>query len=261
MNARPVFHLISFLLMMVAFAMAICWLVSFAEGDPWDAQRGLAHSTALVCIASLVMWLFTRGDIDLTRRDGIGIVTFGWLLTVAFGAIPFHLTGVIESPIGALFESVSGFTTTGASVLADVESVPRGILFWRAMTHFLGGMGILVLCVAILPFLGAGGMQIFRAEVSGPSKDRLTPRITSTAKLLWGVYIVLNALDAVLLKLGGMSWFDAWCHAFATIATGGFSTMNASIGAYDSLYLEIVTIVFMLLGASNIVLVFKALRG
>ncbi|MFH1183690.1 MAG: TrkH family potassium uptake protein [Chloroflexota bacterium] len=261
MNARPVFHLISFLLMMIAFAMAVCWLVSFIEGDLWDAQRGLAQSSAMICIAGLVLWLFTRGTIDLTRRDGIGIVTFGWLLTVACGALPFMLTGVIQNPVGALFESVSGFTTTGSSVLTVVESVPRGILFWRAMTQFPGGMGILVLCVAILPFLGAGGMQIFRAEMSGPSKDRLTPRITSTAKLLWGVYIILNAGLIVLLKLGGMSWFDACCHAFATVATGGFSTMNTSIGSYHSLYIEMVTVVFMLLGGTNAVLLFRLLRG
>jgi trk system potassium uptake protein TrkH len=261
MNNRAVFHLVAFLLLFIALAMAVSWVVSALTGDPIAAQKGMALSAAIVCICSLVMWVCTRGPVELSRRDGIGIVTFGWLLTVLAGAIPFVMCNTLTSPVDAVFESVSGFTTTGSSIFTNVEILPKGILFWRAMTHFLGGMGILVLCVAILPFLGVGGMQIYRAEVAGPTKDRLTPRITQTAKLLWGVYILLNAAEAVLLKLGGMGWFDSVCHAFATIATGGFSTKNASIGAYGSVYIECVVIAFMILGATNIVLVYRALRG
>jgi trk system potassium uptake protein len=146
-------------------------------------------------------------------------------------------------------------------VIAVLEPVSKGILFYRALTHYLGGMGVLVLCVAILPFLGVGGMQLYRAEVAGPSKDRLTPRIANTAKLLWGVYTLLCLVETFLLKLGGMTWFDALCHSFATLATGGFSTRTASVAAYNSVYIEVVIIVFMFLGATNFALHYSALRG
>ncbi len=191
----------------------------------------------------------------------MGIATFGWTTVVLFGALPFIFSGTIRDVTAAIFESVSGFTTTGASVLSDLESIPKGILLWRATTHFLGGMGILVLCVAILPLIGVGGMQLYRAEVAGPSKDRLTPRIASTAKLLWGVYMLLNLLATLMLRLGGMTWFDAICHSFAAVATGGFSTRSASIAAYNSSYIEVVMIVFMFLGATNFALHYAALRG
>lgn len=230
-------------------------------GDSLQAQMGLAQSAGISMAIGLAMWFSTRGPVDLTRRDGVGIVTFGWLITVLLGALPFLLCGVIRDPIGALFESVSGFTTTGSSVIADVEAAPRGILMWRAVTHFLGGMGILVLCVAVIPFLGVGGMQIYRAEMAGPSKDRLTPRIASTAKLLWGVYVLLNLAVIVLLHTFGMDVFDAVCHGFATIATGGFSTRNISIEAYHSVAIESVIIVFMFLSGMNFALHLRFLRG
>jgi trk system potassium uptake protein TrkH len=261
MNPRAVFKLISFLLMVIGLAMAVSWGVSLYFHDPLPARQGLAFSSILTLLAGVTIRVITHGPIDLSWRDGIGIGTLGWVFVVAFGALPFIWSGVIRDPVAALFETVSGFTTTGASVLAVLEPLPKGILFWRAMTHFLGGMGILVLCVAILPFLGVGGMQLYKAEVAGPSKDRLTPRIANTAKLLWGVYVLLCALATVLLKYGGMSWFDAICHSFATIATGGFSTRTASIAAYNSVYIEIVITVFMFLGATNFALHYGALRG
>ena len=261
MNLRAVFKLISFLLMVVGLAMAVSWGVSLYFHDPLPARRGLAFSAILTLSVGVIVRIVTHGPVELSWRDGIGIGTLGWFFAVAFGAIPFIWSGVIRDPVAALFETVSGFTTTGASVIAILEPVPKGILFWRAMTHFLGGMGILVLCVAILPFLGIGGMQLFKAEVAGPSKDRLTPRITNTAKVLWGVYVLLCVLGTVLLWYGGMSWFDAICHSTAAIATGGFSTRTASIAAYNSLYIEIVTILLMFLGAVNFALHYGALRG
>lgn len=261
MNLRAVFKLVSFVLMVVGLAMAISWGVSLYFHDPLSARRGLAFSAILTLLVGVVVRIITHGPIELTWRDGIGIGTLGWFVAVVFGAIPFIWSGVIRDPVAALFETVSGFTTTGASVIAVIETVPKGILFWRAMTHFLGGMGILVLCVAILPFLGVGGMQLYKAEVAGPSKDRLTPRITNTAKLLWFVYVLLFVLATSLLKFGGMSWFDAICHAAATVATGGFSTRTASIAAYNNVYIEIVITVFMFFGATNFALHYGALRG
>jgi len=261
MNGRAVFHLITYLLLMIGASMAVCWGVSLYFQDPAPAPFALGLAAAITLLVAAIGHLFTRGPVELSWRDGIGIGTLGWIAAAVFGSLPYIFSGVIRDPVSALFETVSGFTTTGASVLAVLEPLPKGILLWRATTHFLGGMGILVLCVAILPILGGGGMQLYRAEVAGPSKDRLTPRITSTAKLLWGVYVLLCALEIVLLRLGGMPWFDAVCHSFATIATGGFSTRTVSIAAYNSLYIEVVIIVFMLIGAINFALHYRALRG
>ncbi len=261
MNIRAVSHLISYLLGLITLAMGISLVVSFAAGAPTSAKYGLAGGCAISLAAAILIWLLTRGPIELSRRDGFGVATFGWLSAAVFGALPYIISGTISHPIPAVFETMSGFTTTGASVLTDLESLPRGILFWRAMTHFLGGMGVLVLCAAILPFLKVGGMQVYRAEVPGPSKDRLTPRIANTAKLLWGAYLLFCAAETVLLRFGGMSWFDAWCHTCATMATGGFSTRTASVGAYDSLYLETIIICFMFIAGTNFVLHLKLLKG
>ncbi|MBP7829246.1 MAG: TrkH family potassium uptake protein [Kiritimatiellae bacterium] len=261
MNGRAVFHLITYLLLMIGASMAACWGVSLYFDDPAPAPSALGLGAAITLVVAVVGHLVTRGPVDLSWRDGIGVGTLGWIAAMAFGALPYLFSGVIREPVSALFETISGFSTTGASVLATLEPLPKGILLWRATTHFLGGMGILVLCVAILPILGGGGMQLFRAEVAGPSKDRLTPRIASTAKLLWGVYVLITVVEIVLLRLGGMPWFDSVCHSFATLATGGFSTRTASIAAYNSLYIEIVIIVFMLIGAANYALHYRALRG
>jgi len=261
MNSRAVFHVVSFMLVVLGVAMALCWGISIAYEDPVSAQRGLGLSSLISVITGSVLWILTRKETVLSRRDGFGIVTFGWLAAALVGALPYIISGVIPHPVSAVFETMSGFTTTGASVLADLEAIPKGILFWRAMTHFFGGMGVLVLCVAILPYLGVGGMQIYRAEMPGPSKDRLTPRIASTAKLLWGVYILFCVVEAVLLRFGGMDWFDAFCHSFATMATGGFSTRTASVGAFDSTYIDVVIIVFMFLAGVNFALHYRALRG
>jgi len=261
MNLRIVLHLISYMLMVIASGMAASWGVSLYYDDPHLAQLSLGYSGLITLVAAFALKVLTRGTTELTRRDGFGIVTLGWLFASAFGALPFILSGVIAHPVSAFFETMSGFTTTGASVIDIIEPVPRGILFWRATTHFFGGMGVLVLCIAILPFLGVGGMQLFRAEMPGPSKDRLTPRIANTAKLLWGVYVILTVLETLLLRLGGMSWFDAVCHAFATMATGGFSTRTASVASYNSPYIEAVILVFMFLAGVNFALHYRALRG
>ena len=249
------------MLMVLGLAIAFCAWIAWFCGDPVHTQVGLLESAGIVVVAGALLFAGTRGPVDLSRRDGFGIVALGWIMAASFGALPYLLTGVIVNPVAAVFETMSGFTTTGASVLSDLEAIPCGVMFWRAMTHFFGGMGVLVLCVAILPFLGVGGMQIYRAEMPGPSKDRLTPRIATTAKLLWGVYVLLCVAEAGLLRLGGMNWFDAFCHAFATMATGGFSTRSASVAAYNSVYIETVIIVFMFLAGTNFALNYRALTG
>lgn len=219
-------------------------------------------------LSSLICFLFGGGLFyfcnshkELSVREGFAIVTFGWAFFSLFGALPYLLSGAIPSPLDAVFETMSGFTTTGSTILTEIEHLPESLLFWRALTHWLGGMGIIVLSLAILPMLGVGGMQLFKAEVPGPTTDRLKPRIQDTAKLLWGVYVLLTAAEALLLMFGGMNFFDAICHSFATLATGGFSTRNASIAAYHSSYIDTVITIFMILAGINFTLHFQLLRG
>lgn len=197
---------------------------------------------------------------ELGYRDGFAIVTFSWLGAALLGALPFYFCGAIPSLVDALFESMSGFTTTGGSILTDIEVLPKSLLFWRAMTHWLGGMGIIVLALAILPLLGIGGMQLFQAEAPGPTKDRLAPRIQDTARILWSVYLVMTVMETVLLMLGGMDFFDALTHSFASLATGGFSSYNASIAHYPSPYIQLIIILFMFLAGANFSLHFLVLR-
>jgi len=262
MNKRAVFHLVAYMTLVIGIAMIACAGVSWIYHEPWKVQLSLIESGLIAVGCAGIVGILTRGDINLSRRDGFGIVTFGWISATLFGSLPYILSGVIPHPMSAVFETMSGFTTTGASVLSDLENIPRGIHFWRALTHWFGGMGVLVLCVAILPFLGVGGMQIYRAEMPGPSKDRLTPRITTTAKLLWGVYALLTLIETLLLMfVGGMDWFDALCHTFGTMATGGFSTRSASVGAYDSAVIDVIITVFMFLAGVNFSLHYYALTG
>ncbi|VGO23082.1 TrkH family potassium uptake protein [Pontiella sulfatireligans] len=261
MNKRVVFHLVSYMTFVIGIAIIGCAGVSYYYDEPLAVQMSLVYSGLIAISCAGVAGILTRCDINLSRRDGFGIVTFGWISATIFGSLPYILSGVIPHPVSAMFETMSGFTTTGASVLNDLESIPRGIHFWRALTHWFGGMGVLVLCVAILPFLGVGGMQIYRAEMPGPSKDRLTPRIATTAKLLWGVYALLTMIEVLCLKFAGMGWFDSFCHAFGTMATGGFSTRSASVGAFDSAMIDTILIVFMFLAGVNFSLHYYALTG
>ncbi|MCD4747616.1 MAG: TrkH family potassium uptake protein, partial [Bacteroidales bacterium] len=181
-------------------------------------------------------------------------------ITSLFGALPFLLSGSITNYTDAFFETISGFTTTGATILTDIEVLPKGILFWRSLTHWIGGMGIIVLSIAILPILGIGGMQLFVAEVPGIVPDKLHPRITHTAKRLWMIYVFFTVIETVLLKLGGMNLFDALCHAFATMATGGFSTQNDSITGYSPL-IQYIIIIFMIIAGTNFTLHYFALHA
>jgi len=261
MNSRSVFHLVSYLIMFVSLAMGSCALVSWAYGDGLYIILQILSAAGVGLVIGGGTFYFTKGPVRLTRKDGFAIVTFGWLCVGAVGALPYLFTDAIPNPVDALFETISGFTTTGSTILSDIEVLPRGIIFWRSLTQWLGGMGVLLLCVAILPFLGVGGMQIYRAEMPGPSKDRLTPRIGNTAKLLYGVYVLMTAVQTALLMLAGMTFFDAINHTFCTVSTGGFSPYNDSIAAFDSSLIHSIIIVFMVLAGINFALHFQFMRG
>lgn len=209
------------------------------------------------------LWFFNKNARkDLKARDGYLIVTLGWLTLTLTGTLPYLMTGTITSFPDAVFETISGYSTTGASILNDIEAVSKGVLFWRSATHWIGGMGIIVLTIAILPLLGIGGMQLFVAEAPGPSSDKLHPRITQTAKSLWLIYFSFTMVEFLLLKIAGMSWFDAINHAMATLSTGGFSTKNASIAYWNnSPLIQYILIIFMFIAGANFVLSYYALKG
>jgi trk system potassium uptake protein TrkH len=261
MHPRRVLRLIGLLVFFVGLSMALALLVSvlYKEPSAWD----LAVSMVITCSAGLILFLVTKGEevSHLSHRDGVAIVTLGWFIAGAVGALPFLVSGSIGNFTDAYFESVSGFTTTGASILSDIEKLPKGVLMWRSLIQWLGGMGIIVLSIAILPFLGVGGMQLYKAEIPSPVVDKLRPRISDTAKVLWKVYILITVLQILLLLGGGMSLFDSVCHTFCTMPTGGFSPKNKSIAHYDSPYFDGVIIVFMLLAAINFSLHYRLLTG
>ncbi len=259
MNVRLVLNILGTLSVVIGAVMVtpVVWSLYYGEDDLWT----WIIVPLVVVLAGLLVRLLTHTKDELGHREGFAVVTLGWCVMALIGALPYLSAGLFTSFADAFFESMSGFTTTGASVLQHIEGVPHGLLFWRSLTHWLGGMGIIMLAVAIIPFLGVGGMQLFRAEVPGPVKDRLTPRIASTAKILWIVYVLFTALEVILLWAGGMHLFDAFAHTFGTLATGGFSTKNLSIGSYNNLYFEIVIIVFMFMAGINFTLHYQLLRG
>ncbi len=259
MNIRSVLRTIGFILLFVAASMLLSVGVALIYGDG-DAS-GILIATLVTAVVAITSIYLNRQHRELDVKEGFAIVTFSWILMSVAGMLPYLFTGSIPDLTNAFFESASGFTTTGATILADVESLPHGVLFWRSFTHWIGGMGIVVLSIAILPFLGVGGMQLFKTEAPGPTTDKLTPRIRDTASLLWGIYAGLTLLETLLLMFGGMDWFDAVTHSFATLATGGFSTKNTSIAYFQSPYIEWVVIIFMYLAGINFTLHYNALRG
>jgi trk system potassium uptake protein TrkH len=260
-NLRTIVTLLGLLWMMNGAFMLLCLPVSFYYNDGKWHYLVIAGSISL--LSGFVSWILTKGasDTQLKKRDGYLIVTLGWVTMSLFGCLPYLLSGEIPTFTNAFFETLSGYTTTGASVLNDIESMGHGILFWRSLTQWIGGMGIIVLTVAILPILGIGGMQLFVAEAPGVTPDKLKPRITDTAKRLWLIYLGLTVAEALLLQLGGMSTFDAVNHALTTMATGGFSTKQASIAHFTSPFIQYVIIVFMFLAGTNFTLTYFALHG
>lgn len=259
MKITFILHILGALL--VCLSLTLLTPLPFAFYEHQGTVSAFCLSSAICLITGLTLIKTFRNKKELSIREGFAVVTFGWLIFAIFGALPYLLSGAISSPLDALFETMSGFTTTGSTILTDIESLPRSILFWRSLTHWLGGMGIIVLSLAILPMLGVGGMQLFQAEVPGPTADRLKPRIQDTAKLLWGVYVIFTAIETLLLMAGNMPFYDAINHSFSTLATGGFSTRNASIAAYDSAYIDWVITLFMFLAGVNFSLHYYVLKG
>ncbi len=274
MSRKLIFHTLGNLLiclagtMLLPLSIGIYYFVSASE--PKDDMMAFVYATIVtLCVGLILRFTIKPSEPELGIREGFAIVTLGWVVAAFFGSFPYLFAGIfsIEGRTSwvefsfCYFESMSGFSTTGATVLTEIEHLSHAMLFWRSFSHWLGGMGIVVLAVAILPMLGVGGMQLFRAEAPGPQTDRLTPRIAQTAKLLWGVYILLSVVETLLLWLGDMTLFDALCHTFGTMATGGFSTKNQSIAHYNSVYIETVITVFMFLAGTNFALHYRALRG
>jgi len=256
-----IFKVLSLLSAIVSLSMVLPLGWSLWDGSSDGKAFLLSISAGLIFSAVLFMAGKNADYNDIGVKDGFLVVSLSWIFASLIGALPFYISGTIPTFAGAFFESVSGFTTTGASVLSDIEAVPRGILFWRSLTHWLGGMGIIVLSLAILPFLGVGGMELFKAEVPGPIPEKITPRIQQTALYLWGVYAFLTVAETVLLLLGGMNFFESLTHTFGTVATGGFSPLNRSVGQYGSAYFDWVITVFMFLSGINFVLHYRLLRG
>ncbi len=263
MEIKPLAKALSALLAVVSGFMALCLVVGLLAGEGLGALRAFGPPVALgaLLLAPLALALRLRRGMALSNRAGYLFVTLAWVLSASLGAAPFLLSGAVPTIADAFFETMSGLTTTGASVITDIESLPASILLWRAMTHWLGGMGIVVLTVAIFPLLGLNGRAVMEAEAPGPQVEKFMPRLSQTAKALWLIYLGLTVALTLLLLAGGMSLLDAVTHAFATMATGGFSTRNASVGAYGSAYIDIVLTVFMVLAGINFTLHWKALRG
>ena len=261
MNFKVILYIIGFLLMLTGLFMLSSLLFSiYYKGDDFLALLISGGGTSAI---GFLLWLAYRKEkgAEIKKKEGYLIVTLGWSVMSLFGTLPFIIHGSIPNFTDAYFETISGFTTTGASILKNVEALPAGLLFWRSMTHWIGGMGIIVLSIAILPFLGVGGMQLYQAEVAGPSKDKLHPRVSETAKRLWAMYVLFTGIETILLLFGGMNLLDALCHSFGSLATGGFSTKNQSVAFYNSTYIDYVIIIFMFIGGTSFSLHYFALHG
>lgn len=260
LSFRDTIHVVGALLVILGLSVFLCLPVSLYYAD--QQHMPILYSGLVIILIGFLSWLARpRGGARINKRTGYLIVTLGWLAISGFAMLPYLFSGSIVSISDAFFESMSGFTTTGASILTDIESISPSILFWRSLTQWIGGMGIIVLSVAILPLLGIGGIELFVAEVPGPTSDKIHPRIQETAKRLWFVYVGLTALLFLGLSASGMTRFDAINHAFTTMATGGFSTKNASIAYWDKPMIQYLIVVFMFLAGTNFTIIYYFTTG
>lgn len=261
LNFKIIVHFLGLLILCNGGFMLLSSIISAVYKDGFTSK--LILSGIIVVLFGVITMLVTKNHRkEMNKREGYIVVTLGWIIMALSGTIPYVMTGVIPSFTSAFFETMSGYTTTGATILNDIEIVPKGVLFWRSTTHWIGGMGIIVLAIAILPLLGIGGMQLFAAEAPGPSADKLHPRITDTAKRLWLIYFGYTVAETILLKVAGMSFFDAINHSMATLSTGGFSTKNASLAYWNHKpIIQYIIILFMFLAGTNFVLSYFAFKG
>jgi len=259
MNYKMMFKVLGYILLIIAMAMLPPLIISIITGQS-DTFAFLISISVTGIIGFGLKSIPTKKNV-IKVKEGLVIVTLGWLFASLFGALPFYLSGSVPTIVDAFFETVSGFTTTGATIITDIEVLPYGILFWRSFSHWIGGMGILVVAVAVLPMIGAGGFHIFKAESPGPIADKIVPRMKDTAKILYSTYIVITLAEFILLMFGGMTPFEAIVHTFATLGTGGFSTRNGSIGAFNSSYIIVVISIFMIMSGTNFSLYYDLFKG
>ncbi|OPZ40475.1 MAG: Trk system potassium uptake protein TrkH [Synergistetes bacterium ADurb.BinA166] len=262
MNPWLVAKVLSLITTIVSLSML--WPLAWAWRDGSGDDAAIIQSMLLGLCASGLLYAAGRrhrGYGRVSAKDAFAVVSLSWVAASAVGALPYYLHGMVPTFGDAFFEAMSGFTTTGASILPDIEAHPRGLLFWRGLTHWVGGMGIIVLGLAVLPFLGVGGINLFRAEVPGFAVEKMTPRLHQMALRMWGIYVLMTVAAAALLFAGGMDSFDSLSHAFSTIATGGLSPLNRSIGHYNSAYIDWVVTFFMFFSGVNFALHYRMLLG
>lgn len=261
----PIIRVLSFVLGIAGASLLPPLAASLWYGEGWRCVTAWLAPAAASWVCGAALWMLRRrggggsggGMGQLEARSAFRLVGGVWVAMGLFGALPLFFSGAYPSFTDAVFESISGFTTTGASVAVDVESLPHSVNLWRCMTHWLGGMGVIALAVALVPLLGVGGFRLIKAETTGPEKGRVTPRIADTAKALWCIYAAMTLAQAVMLRISGLGWFDAFCHAFSTLGTGGFSTRNASVGAFANPAADWICTVFMLLASVNFALYYR----
>lgn len=259
MNFRVVSKVLGILLVCEALFMApSLGVAAYYRGTDIYA---FVVSILIIAMVGIPLTFIKTDKKSMYARDGFAIVALGWILMSLFGALPFYISGAIPSFINSFFEASSGFTTTGASILTHIEDLPRGILFWRSFTHWVGGMGVIVLTLAILPSIGAGSVQMMKAESPGPNPGKIVPRVAETAKILYGIYIMITIVEIILLKIAGLPFFDAAIHTFGTVGTGGFSNMNASVGGYNNLPVEMIITIFTFICGANFTLYYQMLKG
>lgn len=257
MSLRPTFRFLAILVMFLSLCLFIPGLIDYFSGESQNFY--LFKIAGFSFIAAIPVWLLSRKARSFSNRDVFLVTVFSWVLASIFGSFPFYFSGYFPSYPDALFEAVSGVTTTGATILTDIESLPKSILLWRAFLQWIGGLGIVVFTIALLPLLGVSGEKLFNLEFPGPSSEKMTPRIQETAKILLGFYVGFTFVEFLLLSYS-MTFFNAICHAFTTMPTGGFSTFNSSIND-QSVYVKAVILLFMIIGGTNFVLHFRALKG
>ena len=257
MSLRPTFRFLAILVMFLSLCLFIPGLIDYFSGETQSLY--LFKIAGFSFIAAIPVWLLSRKARSFSNRDVFLVTVFSWVLAAIFGSFPFYFSGYFPSYPDALFEAVSGVTTTGATILTDIESLPKSILLWRAFLQWIGGLGIVVFTIALLPLLGVSGEKLFNLEFPGPSSEKMTPRIQETAKILLGFYVGFTFIEFLLLSYS-MTFFNAICHAFTTMPTGGFSTFNSSIND-QPIYVKTVILLFMIIGGTNFVLHFRALKG